>query len=182
MFNSTEKILNMFIFSFNCFSGINDVLLRKLKLKQVGIIEFHVLYNSIIKRPMNFVGKMLKSSYLFEAALTLDWDYNGFPLNLKRLYVQNTISQMIVLINRIREITYRSTEKKSLTGNATIKFKLGNPVKIYFIINFLNPLRSLYLNKVFFGKLKNAVAGGKIETKVNLLWQVNPNSRAYRSG
>jgi RNA-directed DNA polymerase len=183
MFNSAEKFSNMFMFSFNCFSVINDVLLRELRLKQVGIIYSHALYNQIIKRLTNsFVGKMLKSSYLFEVALTLDWDYDGFPLSLKRLYAQNTISQMIALINRIREIAYRSTEKKTLACNATIKFKLGKSVRIYNNINFLNLVRSLYLNKVFFRQLKGAVAGGKIETKVSLPSQANPNFRAYRSG
>ena len=69
---------------------------------------------------------MLKSSYLIEAALTLDWDYDGFPRDLKRLCAQNIVSQMIMLVNRIREIAYRGTEKKTLTYNAIIKFKLGN--------------------------------------------------------
>lgn len=182
MFNSNEKILNMFTFSINCFSVINDVLLRELRLKQVGIIKSHALYNPIIERPIKFIGRMLKSSYLPEAALTLDWDYDGFPSNLKRLYAQNIISQMIMLVNRIRKIAYRGTEKKTLTCNATIKFKLGNPVKIYSKINSLNPGRSLYLNKVFFDKLKNTVAGGKIGTKVSSGWRANLNSRAYRSG
>jgi|GEM_PF-852201 len=182
MFNSTEKTLNMFTFSINCFSVINDVLLRELKLKQFGIIKSHALYNPIIERPANFVGRMLKSSFSPEAALTLIWDYDGFPLNLKRLYAQNIISQMIMLVNRIKGIAYRGTEKKTLTCNATIKFKLGNPVKIYITINSLNPVRSLYLNKVFFGKLKNTVAGGKIGTKVSSGWRANPNSRTYRSG
>lgn len=36
---------------------------------------------------------------------------------------------MIVLVNRMKEIVYRGTEKKTLTCNATIKFKLGNPRK-----------------------------------------------------
>jgi hypothetical protein len=35
---------------------------------------------------------MLKSFYSFEAGLARNWDYDGFPLNLKRLYVQNKIS------------------------------------------------------------------------------------------
>ena len=171
------------MFSFNCFSVMNDVLLRKLKLKQVGTIESHALYNQIIKRLTNsFVGKMLKNSYSFEVALTFGWDYDSFPLSLKRLYAQITISQIIVLINRIRGIAYRNTEKKTLACNATIKFKLGNSVRIYNNTNSLNPVRSLYLNKVFFRQLKVAVAGGKIETKVGLGWQANPNSRAYRSG
>jgi RNA-directed DNA polymerase len=161
---------------------INDVLLHELKLKQVGIIKCHALYNLIIERPANFVGRMVKSSYSPEAALTLVWDYDGFPLNLKRLYAQNIISQMVMLVNRIKGTAYRGTEKKTLICNATIKFKLGNPVKIYNDINFLNPVRSLYLNKVFLGKLKNMVAGGKIGTKVSSGWRANPNSHAYRSG
>lgn len=125
---------------------------------------------------------MLKSSYSSEAALTLDWNYVGFPLNPLGLYAQNTISQMIVLVNRIKGIAYRSTEKKILTCNATIKFKLGNPVKIYNHVNFLSPVRGLYLNKVFFRKLKGTTAGGKIETKISLRWQADPNSHAYRNG
>lgn len=161
---------------------INDILLWKLRLKQIGIIESHTIYNPIIKRPIIFIGKMLKSSYSFEAALTLDWDYDGFPLNLERLYVQNTVSQMIVLINKTREMAYRSTEKKTLTYNAIIKFKLDNPVRIYFIINFLSPMKHFYLNKVFLGQLKNTAAGGKIETKISSRLQANSNSRAYRDG
>lgn len=172
----------MLTFSINCFSVINDVLLRELKSKQIGIIKSHALYNPIIERPANFVGRVLKSSYSPEAALTLIRDYDGFPLNLKRLYAQNIISQMVMLINRIKGITYRGTEKKTLTCSATIKFKLGNPVKIYSNINSLNLIRSLYLNKVFFGKLKNMVAGGKIGTKAGLGWRANLNSHAYRSG
>jgi hypothetical protein len=84
MFNNVEKFLNMFIFSINCLIARNDVSLRELRLKQVGIIKPHTLYNPIIKRPTYFlIGRMLKSSYSFEAALTLDWDYDGFPVNLK---------------------------------------------------------------------------------------------------
>ena len=82
--------------------------------------------------------------------------------------------------NRIKEIAYRGTEKKTLACNAIIKFKLGNPVKIY--INFLSPVRSLYLNKTFFRQLIDVAAGGKIKTKVKLSFQFNPNSCAYRSG
>jgi hypothetical protein len=89
---------------------------------------------------------------------------------------------MIVLINRIREIAYRSTEKKTLACNAIVKFKLGNPVRIYKSINYLSPAKSLYLNKMSFRQLKDAATGGKIETKVNSEWRFNPNSRAYRSG
>jgi hypothetical protein len=77
----------MFTFFINCLIVKNDVFLRELRLKQVGIIKFHTLYNPKIKRPTYLlVGKMLKSFYLFEAVLTRDWDYNGFPANLKKLY------------------------------------------------------------------------------------------------
>lgn len=114
----------------------------------MGITELHALNNPIIERPINLVGKMLRSSYLFEAVLTRDRGYNGFPLNLKKLYAQNIISQMIMLVNRIKEIVYRGTEKKTLTCNAIIKFKLGNPA------------RSLHS--------KNTVSEGKIGTKVSL--------------
>lgn len=86
------------------------------------------------------------------------------------LYAQGIISQMIMSINRIRGIAYRGTEKKTLTRNATIKFKLSNPV------------RSLYLNKILFRQLKAMTTGGKIKTKISLRCQANPNSRAYRSG
>jgi hypothetical protein len=74
---------------------------------------------------------MLKSSYLIEAALTLDWNHNNFSQNLKRLYAQNIVSQIIMLINKIKEIAYRGTEKKTLAYNAIIKLKLGNLEKIY---------------------------------------------------
>ena len=87
MFNNVEKILNMFTFSINCFSVTNDVLLLELRLKQVGNLKSHALQNPIIKRLIYFcIRKMLKSSYSVEAALTLDWDYDGFPRDLKRLY------------------------------------------------------------------------------------------------
>lgn len=182
VFDSVEKTLNMFIFSSSCFIVVNDVLLRELRLKQVDIVKSHILHNSIITRPKYFfIGRMLKSSYSSEAALTRDWNYDGFPSNPLGLYAQNIISQMIILVNRIKGIAYRSTEKKILTCNATIKFKLGNPVKIY-IINLLSPVRSLYLIKVFFRQLKGTTAGGKIETKISLKWQAYQNSHAYRSG
>ena len=45
---------------------------------------------------MFFIERMLKSSYLPEAALTLDWGYDGFPFNSFELYAQNIISQMII--------------------------------------------------------------------------------------
>lgn len=115
---------------------------------------------------------MLKNSYSPEAALTLDRNYDGFPSNLKRLYTQNMISQMIMLLNRIRVIVYRGTEKKTLACNTIIKFKLGNPVKIYIFINFLSSVRSLYLNKVFFRQLINATAGGKIGTKIKIITSI----------
>lgn len=73
---------------------------------------------------------------------------------------------MILLLNRIRGIAYRSTEKKTLTCNATIKFKLGNCVIIYIFINCLSPVGGLYLNKTFFRQLTNVTAGGKIKIKV----------------
>lgn len=182
MFNNVEKILNMFTFSINRLIVTNDVLLRELRLKQVGNIKSHVLHNPMIKRLIYFcIRRMLKSSYSIEAALTLDRDYDGFPLDLKRLYAQNIISQIIMLVNRIREIAYRGTEKKTLACNAIIKFKLGNPVRICININFLSPVRSLYLNKTSFRQLNGVTAGGKIKTKVKLLSQFNPNSCAYRS-
>lgn len=182
MFNNAEKILNMFTFSINRFIVTNDVLLWELRLKQVGNVKSHGLQNPVIKRLIYFyIRVMLKSSYLIEAALTLNWDYHGFPRDLKRLYAQNIVSQMIMLANRIREIAYRGTEKKTLTYNAIIKFKLGNPVRIYININFLSPLRSLWLNKTSFRKLADVTAGGKIKTKVKLLSRFNLNSCAYRS-
>lgn len=183
MFNSVEKTLNMFIFSINCLIVMNDVLLRELRLKKVGIIKSHALYNPIIKRPIYFFfGRMVKSSYLSEAALTEDWDYYGFPPNPLGLYAQGIISQMIVSINRIKGIAYRSTEKKTLTCNATIKFKLGNLVRIYTFRNFLSLVRNLCLNKVFLGQLRDTAAGGKIKTKISVKWRANLNSCAYRSG
>jgi hypothetical protein len=159
----------------------NDVLLRELRLKQVDNVEAHALQNSMIKRLIYFyIRRMLKSSYSTEAALTLDWDYNGFPQNLKRLYAKKIVSQITMLVNRIKEIAYRGTEKKTLTRNAIIKFKSGNPVRIY--INFLSPVRGLYLNKTFFRRLIDVAAEGKIKTKVKLPFQFNLNSCAYRSG
>ena len=87
MFNNAEKILNMFTFSINCLIVANDVLLWELRLKQVGNVKSHALQNPMIKRLIYFyIRRMLKSSYLVEAALTLDWDYDGFPRDLKRLY------------------------------------------------------------------------------------------------
>ena len=79
MFNNDEKILNMFIFSINRLIVANDVLLRELRLKQVGNVKSHVLQNPMIKRLVYFyIRRMLKSSYSVEAASTLDWDYDGF--------------------------------------------------------------------------------------------------------
>ena len=183
MFSNAEKTLNMFIFSINCFSVADDVLWRELRLKQVSIIKPHILCNLMIKRFVYFyTERILKSFYLSEAALTLDWDYDGFPLSLKKLYAQNIISQIIVLINRIKGIAYRGTEKKTLICNAIIKFKLGNPVRIYTCIDLLSPVGGLYSNKVFFGQPINTTAGGKIGVKVRSKYWSNPNSRAYRSG
>jgi len=72
------------------------------------------------------------------------------------------VSQMMMLVNRVIEIAYRSTEKKTLTCNAIIKFKLGNSVRIYIYINFLS-------HEIFIRQLNNVAAGGKIKTKVILL-------------
>lgn len=85
MFNNAEKISNMFIFSINRLSVTNDVLWREFRLKQVGMIKFHSLLNPTVKRLIYvYIERRLKkSSYLFEAALTLDWDYYGFPSNPK---------------------------------------------------------------------------------------------------
>ena len=93
MFNNVEKILNMFTFSINHLIVANDVLLRELRLKQIGNVKSHVLQNPMIKRLICFyIRKKVKSSYLLEAALTLDWDYDGFPRDLKRSYAQNIVS------------------------------------------------------------------------------------------
>lgn len=182
MFSNAEKILNMFTFSINRLIVANDVLLWELRLKQIGNVKSHVLQNPMIKRLVYFyTRKMLKSSYSLEAALTLDWDYNGFPRGLKRSYAQNIVSQITMLVNRIKEIAYRGTEKKTLTRNAIIKLKLGNPVRMYINIYFLSPVRSLHLNKTSFRQLNDMTAGGKIKTKVKLLSRFNPNSCAYRS-
>ena len=183
MFNNTKKSLNLFIFFINCLIVVNDVSLRELRLKQVGIVKPHTLYNPTIKRlAYYFARRVLKSLYSSEAALTLDWDYDGLPLNPKGLCAQNIISQMIVLINRIIGIAHRSTEIKTLASNAIIKLKLGNPVRIYIFINFLSTVRGLYSNKVFFRQLNNTTAGGKIGTKINSDYRFNQNFRAYRSG
>ena len=121
---------------------------------------------------------MLKSSCSIEAALTFDWNYNSF---FQKLYAQNIVSQITMLINIIKEIAYRSTEKKTLACNAIIKLKLGNLVRISIYENFLSSTRTLYLNKILFKKLFNVAAGGKIKTKVKLLFQSNLNSCVYRS-
>jgi hypothetical protein len=69
----------MFTFSINRFIVTNDVLLWKLRLKQIDNVKSHALQNSMIKRLINFyTRRMLKSFYSIEAALTLDWDYDGF--------------------------------------------------------------------------------------------------------
>jgi hypothetical protein len=92
------------------------------------------------------------------------------------------VSQITMLVNKLKKMAYRGTEKKTLACNAIIKFKLGNPVKIYININFLSPIKSLYLNRTFFRQLTNAAAGGKIKTKVKLLFsQLNQNSCAYQN-
>ena len=124
---------------------------------------------------------MLKSSYSIEAALTLDWNHNNFSQNLKRLYAQKIVSQITMLINKIKEIAYRGTEKKTLAYNAIIKLKLGNLEKIYMYEIFL-AVRILYLNKILLKKLFYIVVEGKIKTKVKSLFQRNLNSCVYRSG
>jgi len=124
---------------------------------------------------------MLKSSYSIEAALTLDWNHTNFSQNLKRLYAQKIVSQITMLINKIKEIAYRGTEKKTLAYNAIIKLKLGNLEKIYIYEIFL-AVRILYLNKMLLKKLFHIVVEGKIKTKVKSLFQRNLNSCVYRSG
>lgn len=75
MFNSAEKILNMFIFSINYFIVINNVLSWELKLKKVGNSKILYFIKLIIKRSIYFfVERMLKSFYLSVAVLTLDWN------------------------------------------------------------------------------------------------------------
>jgi len=54
MFNNAEKILNMFTFSINRLIVANDVLLRELRLKQIGNVKSHVLQNPMIKRLVYF--------------------------------------------------------------------------------------------------------------------------------
>lgn len=61
------------------------------------------------------------------------------------------VSQMTLLINRIRKIVYRSTEKKTLVCNATIKFKLNNSVKVSIFINLVSLVIDLYLSAMFLG-------------------------------
>jgi len=182
MLNSVEKVLNMLIFSSNCLIAVNNILVQKLRTKQIGNIYFNSLCSPIIKRPIHFhIKKISKSSYSFKAALPLEWDYDNFVTSPSKLYVQNIISQIIMLISKIREIAYRSTEKETSISNATIKFKLGNPVNIHRYMIFLSPVIGLYLNKVSFNLLKDGNAGEKIETKISWKRQANQNSRTYRS-
>lgn len=54
------------------------------------------------------------------------------------------ISLLIILINRIKDIVYCSTEKKTLKSNATIQFKLGNFVRAKKHRGFLNFIKNLY--------------------------------------
>lgn len=56
---------------------------------------------------------------------------------------------MIILVNRLREIAYRSAEKKTLANNATFKFKLSNPLRTFEDASFLSFIEDLYSNKVF---------------------------------
>lgn len=90
------------------------------------------------------------------------------------------VSRMILLINIIRKIAYRSTEKKTLVCNAAIKFKLSNSVRISVFINCFSPVISLHLNKTFFRWLINIIVRGKIKIKVRLVCWFNPNSCACR--
>lgn len=57
--------------------------------------------------------------------------HDGLATNLKKIVCKNMVSQMTLLVNRIRKIVYRSTEKKTLVCNATIKFKLSNSVGVF---------------------------------------------------
>lgn len=93
---------------------------------------------------------------------------------------KNTISQIIVLINRIKKIVYRGTEKKTLIFNAIFKLKLDNFVRIYGFINSLSSVRSLYLNKTLFRESNDVTAGVKIEIKTKLKYKFSLNSYAYR--
>lgn len=67
-------------------------------------------------------------------------------------------------------MAYRNTEEKILMFNAINKFKLGNSVGISKIINFLNTVKGLYSNKVFLNYQVSQFAGGKIKTKISLLY------------
>lgn len=91
------------------------------------------------------------------------------------------ISQIIILINRLREIAYHSTEKKILANNASIKFKLGNPVRAFENISLLSFVISFDSNKVFFRLLKNTATRGKIKTKISFRRHANSNSCTDRS-
>ena len=181
---SLGKISKMFMFSINCFIVMNDVLLRELRLKQVDIIKFHVLYNLMIKRSVNvFIGEILESSCMLKTTLTLTGITMVFLQTVfkkYKLYIKNMILQMIILINRTKEIVYRNTVQKTIISNTTIKSKLDNPVRIYIFINSLSLVKNLLLSKVFFNQLINIVTGNRIVIKTFLQLQNNSNSHTYR--
>lgn len=87
---------------------------------------------------------------------------------------------MIILINRIKEIVYRSTVQKILINNITIKSKLDNPVRIYKFVNFFNFLPNSFLIKMFFALLTNTATGDRIVSKTILRLRNNLNSYTYR--
>jgi len=90
------------------------------------------------------------------------------------------ILQMIILINRTKEIVYCSTVQKTLIINTTIKNKLDNPVRIYMLINYLSIIKNLFFGKVFFSQLTNMTAGDRIVNKTILQLQNNLNLYTYR--
>ena len=168
-----------------CPNVLYDVVMRELGLKQVNKMASHELSNLMSKIKTLIkggVGRWGWSSNLLEAALTVDWDYDGFPAKLlKGLNIKDKVSQRILSSNRKMESIFRGTGLKNTPINSIYISKLGNPVRIQTdLLNLPKKLVPTSREGIWLGKLSNMVAGGKMGTKRTE--KGNQNSPAYRSG
>ena len=172
-----------------CPSVLYDVVMRELGGRQVNKTAFHELLNLMSKIKtfsVEDVGRWGWSLNLSEAALTVDWDDDGFPKKPENgLNIKDEISQRILLSNRMMEIIFRGTGLKNTSVNSIYISKLGNPVRIQMresmdLLNLPNELAPTSKEGIALGKLSVMVAGGKMETKRTE--KGNLNFPAYRSG
>lgn len=162
-----------------------DVVMRELGKKQVNKIASHEVSNlmSKIKALKESVGRWGWSSNLLEAALTVDWDEDGFPKESENGWnIKDKISHKILSSNRMMESIFRGTGLKNTSINSIYISKLGNPVRIQTrdLLNLPKELVPTSREGIQLGKLSYMVAGGKMETKRTV--KGNQNFPAYRSG